>query len=193
MELIAKTPNNKYQNKFTAPKNNIESFNCNYCKKTLSSRQSKWRHHKICTKNNSNTIDNRITLLENIIYSNDFVFNLLDKQILSIYHISNIIKQNYFNKTILSLHNQLFTIVQNSIYNYTLIYNKFNVSNKIALSNIKTLNKIDSFKNSNYFQLVDKLAYISTKIINYNHDDYESDSDSTHSAMSDIYSDISDF
>lgn len=188
MEIIAKTSNPKYHNNNS---NNTDTFYCNYCKKSLSSRQSKWRHHKICTKNVCNTIDYRITLLENIINNNDFVFDLLDKQIQSINNISNIIKQNYFNKTILSLHNELFSLLQNSIYNYIHISNKFNVINKIAQSNIKTLNKINSvnsFKNPNYFELVDKLAYVSTKIIINNDDDYESDS-----TTNSFYSEISDF
>lgn len=194
MEIIVKTSNSKYHNNNNNNNKNsdIDTFYCNYCKKKLSSRQSKWRHHKICTKNNSNTIEHRITLLENVINNNDFVFDLLDKQIQSINYISNIIKQNYFNKTILSLHNQLFSLLQNSIYNYIHIYNKFNVINKMAQSNIKILNKIYSFKNQNFFELVDKLAYISTKIIPNNNHDYESDSDSDTTSNS-FYSDISDF
>lgn len=53
---------------------------------------------------------------------------------------------------------------------------------------IKILNKIESFKNQNFFILIDKIHYISPKQNIQNYDDYESDS-----TNSSLYSDISDF
>ena len=88
----------------------------------------------------------------------------------------------------MSLHTELFTIIENSINTYQQILNQYNISNKVTKSNIKILNNINSFKNQNYFELIDRLKYIKPKEITKNNLDYETDS-----TTCSMYSDISDF
>ena len=110
MEYICKPCNIKYytqsglwkhKNKITCT-NNDKIFDCKHCTKTMSSRQSKWRHEKICKNNNTtNTqsiLEQRITQLEFIVNGhNTNLPDILDKQIclgliISLY-IENLVHQ----------------------------------------------------------------------------------------------------
>lgn len=199
MENICKIKTNLWKhNKHKDITLNI-TFKCNHCNKLLSSRQSKWRHEKICT--NKNTLDKRITKLENIHNINyQFITDILDKQILTIQNISNIINNYMFNKTIINLHSQLFINITYSIDAYKNIANQFDYHNNTVKANILIMNKIDNFKNKYYLDFVNKLKLINKQNNNNNknnnnnnnHSDSDSDSDNSYEANS-IYSDISDF
>jgi hypothetical protein len=125
--------------------NKKSSFNCIHCVKQFSSKQSKWRHEQKCQV--KNTFDKRISQLESIINNHKIdIPNIFDKQINIIKTTWNIVKTNYFNKTIMSIHKQLQDIIFNSIHTYKNIATEFDyVTNSVVKSNIQIMNKIIIF------------------------------------------------
>lgn len=181
-----------------------KKFNCSYCNKALSSRQSKWRHENTCTSvtNTTNTLETRITQLEKLIIpSIDTSNKLLDLLITNVISTYSIIKNNYFNKTIISNENNFKFIINNSIDVYIGLANELPSKNNTIKFNLKYLNKIKILpvKHQNYQKYIDKListqstlSTLSTLSTQNNESDnnYNYESDSSDGS---IYSDISDF
>jgi hypothetical protein len=177
---------------------NTKKFKCIKCNKNLSSRQSKWRHENTCKY--SNTLENRIIQLENIIVpsTNSHLkhLNMLIHNIISTY---DIVKNNFFNKTIINNENHFNNLINNNIDIYFSISNLLNHPDTNVKSNLKYLNKLRglAIKNPKYEEHINKLilqnnSTTQTNQLPDNDTNYESDSDSVHSLYS-MYSDISDF
>jgi hypothetical protein len=175
----------------TTTNTTTKKYNCIRCNKTLSSRQSKWRHENTC--NQSTSIDNRITQLEHTIIpsidANIKHLNMLINNIVSTY---DIVKHNFFNKFIISNESNFNFLINNNIDIYFSISKLIPSYDRNIKYNLKYLNKLRSLliKNSKYGDYIDKLIFDNPSIVkNDKKPDYESDTDSNHS----LYSDISDF
>jgi len=165
----------------------LNKFNCSKCNKQLSSRQSKWRHENTCLV--TNTLETRITQLEKLLVpSIDSCNKHLDMLINGIISTYSIIKNNYFNKTIISNEFNFNFIINNSIDIYISISNELTSKNSTVKYNLKYLNKLRPLpiKNKNYEKYIGKLiSTLSDKLNTDTQSDYESDCS--------VYSDISDF
>ncbi len=169
-----------------------KKFYCSKCNKSLSSRQSKWRHENTCS--NSNTLETRITQLEKfVIPSIQSGIKYLDIIITNIKTTYSIISNNYFNKTIIANEQNFNFIINNSIDIYNGISNQLPSKSITIRTNLKYLNKLKplSVKHQNYSQYIDKLkTNTSDKINKY---DSNSNSNSDYESDSSLDTDISDF
>lgn len=133
-----------------------KKYICEYCKKNLSSRQSKWRHVNTCGEKKS--LNNRISILEKKICDQDLsVLNKLVKNIKLTYEI---VEKNYFNKTIISNEDRLNMIINNNIEIYMDLINELNMKIKPEdKHNMCYLNKIKlkKIKESKYEEYIKKL------------------------------------
>ena len=172
-----------------------KKYECKYCKKILSSRQSKWRHVKTCDKKTE--LEERLEKVENKLSGNNIfkredIIKILDDNISVIQNIYKIIDQFYFNKTYqksVIAHGE--TIVKSAINNYINICNNIDSldspSLKIINQNIGLIKKLENYKITQiaYSKIINELKYIDSKndeifeIINNGFDKYNFDSDSS--------------
>ena len=145
---------------------NVNKLMCQYCEKTLSSRQSKWRHYKTCNK--KDTIENKILSLETKISGFEkhslFVETLLDNHIVLLNDID--------------LNSNMIKIIKK---NYKLIYKNNNLTTdaKIkAKSNIKILKKLSKIEHFNRSNTLDKILIIKLLFIKTNSNSNTNDTNS---------------
>jgi hypothetical protein len=146
---------------------NKSKYMCDYCINNFSSRQSKWRHMKICNKKSlvETKLDNLEKSLNLIIEQNiDSItlIKLMNKQIKSIIIINKIINSMYWNKQIIKIIEELKKTIKLNIKTYLLLtkdYNKFdkNIKNQIK-KNLDIMNKLK--KSLKYLEFQNPKQYI---------------------------------
>ena len=145
---------------------NNNKLTCQYCNKTLSSRQSRWRHYKTCNK--KNTIENKLLTLENKLSefekANVYVETLLDN------HIKLLNEHN--------LNSNMIKIIKK---NYKLIYKNTNLTattkTKVK-ANIKILKKLSKIEHFNKSNTLDKILIKKLSLINNTNTNKDTNNDS---------------
>lgn len=128
---VTKKTNNKFNNdsvsicvtKVSSTKSTKSTksllYQCEYCNKILSSRQSKWRHVKSC--DNKNQIEKRLEILEDKITSNidsTTIVNLMNLNISSIKTFCQMINDLYYNESLKKITKNIQSLICNNIKSF---------------------------------------------------------------------------
>jgi hypothetical protein len=147
---------------------NIELYKCKYCKKGLSTRQSRWRHEKTCKQQNN--IEKRLIHIEKTIQfqkeedikqKHKDTILLLDNIILKMSIIVEIINKSYYVKSFSNIAGTIQYGGDIDIQNYELLSKNLS-SLSIVKENIINMNKLKTLyiKDDEYKNILLKLRFI---------------------------------
>ena len=140
-----------------------DKYKCDFCLKTLSSRQSKWRHDKICVKKLN--VEKRLEILEKTIIDNidsDLIINNLNNYIDNLKTINEIINILYYDKNINKIFGELKCLITNNIKSYqdcTKILNNYEKNIRLQVKdNLHIINKLEKY--IKYLEFQGKKQYL---------------------------------
>lgn len=143
--------------------NEIIKYQCEYCNKILSSRQSKWRHDKTCNKKNQ--IEKRLDILEDKIISNidqKSIINILNLNISSIQTFCQMVNSLYYSESLKKITNNIKNVIKNNIKSFQVLSqnkNKFNADLRKQISyNLAVINKLEDY--NEYIEYQGKKQYL---------------------------------
>lgn len=152
--------NNKLKVHNNKTSSNSNHYICDYCKKELSTRQSRWRHMKMCNKKTN--IESRLELLEDKLSSNinlESIITIMNTNIESIQNINEIINTLYFNVALKNIISKFRILLLNNISTFKLFCqnkNKFDkqIRDQVTI-NLGIINKLSDY--------IDYVEYQGTK------------------------------
>jgi len=143
--------------------NEIIKYQCEYCNKILSSRQSKWRHNKTCNKKNQ--IEKRLDILEDKIISNidqKSIINILNLNISSIQTFCQMVNSLYYSESLKKITDDIKNVIKNNIKSFQVLSqnkNKFNADLRKQISyNLAVINKLENY--NEYIEYQGKKQYL---------------------------------
>jgi hypothetical protein len=143
--------------------NEIIKYQCEYCNKILSSRQSKWRHDKTCNKKNQ--IEKRLDILEDKIISNidqKSIINILNLNISSIQTFCQMVNSLYYSESLKKITDNIKNVIKNNIKSFQVLSqnkNKFNADLRKQISyNLAVINKLEDY--NEYIEYQGKKQYL---------------------------------